>query len=85
MLFLPNTRLTLPTLGSMTCLGGIQVPESEAGQENEEEEEEMMEEEEEEEEEEGSLEVSGQGPESQDVRTLHGVGLVERTGSPAQC
>ena len=65
----------------MTCLGGIQVPESEAGQENEEEEEEMMEEEEEE----GSLEVSGQGPESQDVRTLHGVGLVERTGSPAQC
>ena len=66
----------------MTCLWGIQVPESEAGQENEEEE--MMEEEEEEEEE-GSLEVSGQGPESQDVRTLHGVGLVERTGSPAQC
>ena len=63
----------------MTCLGGIQVPESEAGQENEEEE--MMEEEEEE----GSLEVSGQGPEGQDVRTLHGVGLVERTGSPTKC
>lgn len=45
----------------MLCLGCIQVPGSEAEQENEEEEEE---------EEEGSL-ISEQGPQDQDVGTLH--------------
>ena len=48
----------------MLCFGCIQVPGSEAEQENENEEEE------EEEEEEGSL-ISEQGPQNQDVRTLH--------------
>lgn len=47
----------------MLCLGCIQVPGSEAEQENENEEEE-------EEQEEGSL-ISEQGPQNQDVRTLH--------------
>ncbi|XP_059903541.1 PC4 and SFRS1 interacting protein 1a isoform X1 [Gadus macrocephalus] len=77
---------TLDTMGGKGSEGGpegdedcdvkklkFKVPESEAGQENEEEEEEeMMEEEEEEEEEEGSLEVSGQGPESQDDSSQKG-------------
>lgn len=45
----------------MLCLGCIQVPGSEAEQENENEEEEQ---------EEGSL-ISQQGPQNQDVRTLH--------------
>lgn len=44
----------------MLCLGCIQVPGSEAEQENENEEEE----------EEGSL-ISEQGPQNQDVGTLH--------------
>ena len=53
----------------MLCLGYIQVPGSEAEQENEnEEEEEEMEEMEMEEK--GSL-MSEQGPQDQDVRTLH--------------
>ena len=59
----------------MLCLGCIQVPGSEAEQENENEEEEDEEEEMEEEmememEEKGSL-MSEQGPQDQDVRTLH--------------
>ena len=58
----------------MLCLGCIQVPGSEAEQENENEEEEDEEEEEMEEEmemeEKGSL-MSEQGPQDQDVRTLH--------------
>lgn len=48
----------------MLCLGCIQVPGSEAEQENVNEELEELEEEE------GSL-ISGQGPQNQDVRTLH--------------
>lgn len=48
----------------MLCLGCIQVPGSEAEHENEEEEEQ----------EEGSV-ISEQGPQNQDVRTLH-VGIL---------
>lgn len=61
-----DTRYLLPfphrTLHPMLCLGCIQVPGSEA--ENEEEEEQ----------EEGSV-ISEQGPQNQDVRTLH-VGIL---------
>ena len=55
----------------MLCLGCIQVPGSENEElEEEEEKEEEEEEKEKEKEEEGSL-MSEQGPQDQDVRTLH--------------
>lgn len=59
---LPNLSACWHSLTPTTlCLGCIQVPGSEAEQENENEEEEQ---------EEGSL-ISEQGPQDQDVRTLH--------------